>query len=146
MIDTKTYRLTRKEYTQTFLNTLSRNALKLIPFILLWGLLLGWYVGYSLMIYIIFALIIMSFLLLNWFSSKNLKPFFETTQLQFDEEYMYITKNDGAFKWKFALLTKVVSEEKYWLVYNTKTQYAYVPKDIFLTEKDKATFKSYLYA
>jgi len=145
MIDTKTYRLTRKEYTQAFLNTLSRNALKLIPFILLWGLLLAWNVGYFQIIYIIFALIAVSFILLWWFSSKNLKPFFAETQLQFDEEYIYFTKNDETFKWKFALLTKVVSEEKYWLVYNTKTQYIYVPKNIFLTEKDKTTFKSYLY-
>ncbi len=144
MIDTKMYRLTKKQYIRVFIKTLRRNALKLIPFILLWGLLLGWYIGYFLVLYTIFALIVLSFIVLWWFSSKNLTPFYAETHLQFDEEFLYISKNNTTSQWKFGQIIKMVSENDYWLLYLTKTEYLYVPKDIFLTEKDKATFKRYI--
>lgn len=144
MIDTKLYRLTKKQYIRVFIKTLRRNALKLIPFILLWGLLLGWYIGYFLVLYTIFALVVLSFIVLWWFSAKNLTPFYAETHLRFDDEFLYISKNNTTSQWKFTQIIKMVSENDYWLLYLTKTEYLYVSKDIFLTEKDKTTFKLYI--
>ncbi|WP_046757200.1 YcxB family protein [Kordia jejudonensis] len=141
MIDTKMYQLTKKQYMRIVWNTLRKNVLKLIPFVLIWGLLMSWRISYLLMVYIVFALFIISFILLFWFALKNLKPFFSETQLQFDEELIHLTKNGSTASWHFLRLKKVVEEEKYWLLYITSAKYIYVPKNIFLTEQDKATFK-----
>ncbi|WP_298425668.1 YcxB family protein [uncultured Kordia sp.] len=144
MIDTKTYQLTQKQYTHVVFNTLRKNVLKLIPFVLIWGLLLGWYVGYFLTLYAVLAMFLLSVAILVFLSMKNLKPFFTETHIQFDAEFIYFSKNNNTSKWYFERLKKVVAEKKYWLVYNTNTDYIYVPKNIFLTEKDQLAFKSYL--
>lgn len=144
MTATKIYQLTKKEYIGIVLNTLRKNVLKLIPFLLIWSLLLGWYVGSFLVIYSIIALLFVSIVLLCWFSIKNLKPFFTETTLQFDDELLQVSKNNGTIQWHFNRLKKVVEEKKYWLIYLTNVQYVYVPKHIFLHEGDQKRFRSLL--
>ncbi|WP_430413196.1 YcxB family protein [Kordia sp.] len=144
MIDTKRYQLTKKEYRNVVFNTFRKNVLKLIPFVLIWSLLLGWTVSLHVLLFTLLTIFLLSIKLLYWLSVKNLKPFFAETHLQFDEKFLYLSKSNDTSKWYFSRLKKVVAEQNYWLVYITNTQYIYVPKHIFLTEKDQIAFKSYL--
>lgn len=144
MIVTKVYQLVKKEYIHIVLHTLLKNMLKLIPFVLIWSLLLSWYFGTFFMICCILSLCCISILLLCWSSIKNLNPFFEKTTLQFNEDFMHISKNNGTIQWNFNRLKKIVEEKNYWLVYMTNVQYVYIPKDIFFNNNDQAKFRSLL--
>ena len=144
MIDTKTYQLTKKTYLNIHFDALKKNTLDLIPFVIIWSFLLSFYAGYFLFALYAIVLVLVGFILLFWFLFKNLKPFFTETHLQFDLHYMYLKKNTTTSRWSFARIKKVINHENHWLLYLSKREYVYVPKDIFYTVEDKHTFKTLL--
>lgn len=146
MIGTKTYQVTRKKYRDIFFFIFGRSLLQLLPFLIVWTLLLGWQLGRLIALYSLIALVVIGFSYLILTFVKNLEPFFSETQIQFDEETLQITINGESSSWKMGELKNVVTKDDYWLVYVTKTKYVYVAKDIFYTEEDLKKFKTYINA
>lgn len=146
MIQTKAYHLTKKTYLNILFNTLKKNVIHLISFIVIWSILLSFYAGFFILGFFAIVPIIVSICLFLWFLFKNIKSFFTETHLQFDAYYMYLTKNNTVSKWSFARIYKVISEENHWLVYLSKREYIYVPKNIFYAAKEQQIFKTYINA
>ncbi|WP_298514674.1 YcxB family protein [uncultured Kordia sp.] len=146
MIDTKTYQLTSKKYRNIFFFIFGRSLLQLLPFLIVWTLLLGWQLGRLIALYSLIVLIVAGFSFLILTFVKNLEPFFSDTQVQFDEDTLQITSNGKSASWKMGELKNVIIKEDYWLIYVTKTKYAYVPHNIFYSEDDFKKFKTYINA
>ncbi|WP_238528685.1 YcxB family protein [Kordia algicida OT-1] len=123
---------------------MKRNILQLIPFLLFFTLLFGWQTTRFIALYSVVALILVGFCMLLWFFFKNLTPFFNKTELQFNDQQFQLTKNNGTSTWSFSSIRNVVVHEEYWLIYLTINSYVYVPKNIFYTEEDFKKFKSRL--
>lgn len=146
MIGTKTYQVTRKKYRDIFFFIFGRSLLQLLPFLIVWTLLLGWQLGRLIALYSLIALVVIGFSYLILTFVKNLEPFFSETQVEFDEETLQITINGESSSWKMGELKNVVTKDDYWLVYVTKIRYVYIAKDIFYTEADLKKFKTYINA
>ncbi|MFK7750376.1 MAG: hypothetical protein AB8B65_18435 [Kordia sp.] len=146
MIDTKTYHLTSKKYREIFFFLLIKSILLLLPFLIMWTLLLGWQLGRLIALYSLIVLIVAGFSYFMLTFVKNLEPFFSETSIQFDADTLQITVNDESKKWNMGELRNVVTKEGYWLVYVTKIKYTYIPHDIFYSEDDITKFKTYINA
>lgn len=146
MIGTKTYQLASKKYREIFFFILMRSLLQLLPFLIVWTLLLGWQLGRMIAFYSLIVLIVAGFSYLILTFVKNLEPFFSETQVQFDEDTLQITTNGNSSQWKMGELKNVIIKEDYWLVYVTKIKYTYIPHDIFYSEDDFNKFKTYINA
>ena len=144
MIDTKTYHLTSKKYREIFFFLLTRSLLQLLPFLIVWTLLLGWQLGRMIALYSLIVLVVAGFSYLILTFVKNLEPFFSETNIQFDADTLQITKGDESSSYKTGEIQNVVTRNGYWLAYVTKTKYAYIPQDIFYSEEDLNKFKTYL--
>lgn len=77
-----------------------------------------------------------------WTNSKGHAPIFKTTHLAFDNEYLYFERNDNETKLNPKSIQNVVSNTKNWLLYVSKGQFIYVPKDIFYSEDDSKKFSA----
>ncbi len=146
MIGTKTYQVTRKKYRDIFFFIFGRSLLQLLPFLIVWTLLLGWQLGRLIALYSLIVLVVAGFSYLILTYVKNLEPFFSETQVHFDEETLQITINEESSSWKMGELKNVVIKDDYWLVYVTKTRYVYIAKDIFFSEEDLKKFETYINA
>jgi hypothetical protein len=118
--------------------------LQLLPFLIVWTLLLGWQLGRLIALYSLIVLIIVGFSYLILTFVKNLEPFFWETRIQFDAETLRIIKNDESADWRMGELKNVVVKEDYWLVYVSRTKYVYIAHDIFHSDEDFKAFKAYL--
>ena len=146
MIDTKTYHLTSKKYRNIFFFIFGRSLLQLLPFLIVWTLLLGWQLGRLIALYSLIALVILGFSYLILTFVKNLEPFFSETQVQFNDETLQLTSNGKSSSWRMGELKNVIIKEDYWLVYVTKIKYTYIPHNIFYSEDDFKKFKTYINA
>ncbi|MEM6719022.1 MAG: YcxB family protein [Bacteroidota bacterium] len=146
MIDTKTYHLTSKKYRNIFFFIFGRSLLQLLPFLIVWTLLLGWQLGRLIALYSLIVLIVAGFSYLILTFVKNLEPFFSETQIQFNEETLRFNSNGESTSWKMGELKNVIIKEEYWLIYVTKTKYTYIPQNIFYSENDLKEFKTYINA
>lgn len=144
MIDTKTYHLTSKKYREIFFFLLKRSLLQLLPFLIVWTLLLGWQLGRMIALYSLIVLVVAGFSYLILTFVKNLESFFSETSIQFDAETLQITQGDKSSSYKTGEIQNVVTRDGYWLAYVTKTKYAYIAQDIFYSEDDLNKFKTYL--
>ncbi|GAA3569323.1 hypothetical protein GCM10022395_18750 [Snuella lapsa] len=80
---------------------------------------------------------IVTFLFLYlWTHAKAHNPIFSTTNLLFDNEFIYFHVNKNETKLHHESIQKVVSNKIYWLLYVSKGQFVYIPKDIFYTQDD----------
>ena len=146
MIDTKTYQLTSTKYRNIFFFIFGRSLLQLLPFLIVWTLLLGWQMGRLIALYSLIILIVAGFSYLILTFVKNLEPFFSETKLNFDEENIFLIRKGEQNSWKIGMLKNVVSKEEYWLIYVSRTKYVYVPKNIFFTGEDLKKFETYINA
>ncbi|AXG70993.1 hypothetical protein KORDIASMS9_03248 [Kordia sp. SMS9] len=146
MIGTKTYQVTRKKYRDIFFFIFRRSLLQLLPFLIVWTLLLGWQLGRLIALYSLIVLVVVGFSYLILTYVKNLEPFFSETQVHFDAETLQITINEKSTQWKMGELKNVVTKEDYWLIYVSKTKYVYIARDIFFSEDDFKKFTTYINA
>ncbi|QHI34808.1 hypothetical protein IMCC3317_01520 [Kordia antarctica] len=79
-----------------------------------------------------------------WSRSKNHKGLLAETNLEFDDATMLFKKNDNEIKIPYKNIIRLEDYEKYWLLYISKTNFIYVPKNIFHTEDDFIMFLTYI--
>ncbi len=75
-----------------------------------------------------------------WTNSKGHKPIFSETNLSFDDDYLYFKRNDSETKLNPSSIQKVISNTDNWMLYVSKGQFIYVPKDIFYSNEDYLKF------
>jgi hypothetical protein len=151
MIDTKTYQLTQDVFTKIVMQRLFVKKWWLFALFLVIGcyycispeifdespfltfMLFGYplfYIGYTFF----------------WSRSKNHQGMFAETDLAFNESEMLFKKNDNEVKIPYKNILRVEDFEKHWLLYISKMNFIYIPKDIFYLEEDFTKFKSYINA
>ena len=81
-----------------------------------------------------------------WSRSKNHEGLLAETNLAFDETSMLFKKNANEVKIPYKNITRLEDYEQYWLLYISKRNFIYVPKNIFYIEEDQQTFKTYINA
>lgn len=151
MTETKPYQLTQSIYTKLILEQrLKRSRLIYILCICLGVFLLvvksdfgprGLF-PFLLIGYPIFSMVYLYF----WSRSKKLAPIFEPTQLSFDSKFIYVERNGSESKIPYKNITNVKAEKEYFLLYVSSGMFIYVLKDIFYSEEDRHTFKTYINA
>jgi hypothetical protein len=149
--ETKPYQLTQSIYTKLILEQrLKRSRLIYILCICLGVFLLvvksdfgprGLF-PFLLIGYPIFSMVYLYF----WSRSKKLAPIFEPTQLSFDSKFIYVERNGSESKIPYKNITNVKAEKEYFLLYVSSGMFIYVLKDIFYSEEDRHTFKTYINA
>lgn len=151
MIETKAYRLTQETFTNIVMRRLfvkkwwffmaffllicfHINFKGLYKFDSFWSyLLIGYplfYIGYTFF----------------WSRSKSHKDFLAETNLEFDKVSMLFKKNENEVKIPYKNIKRLETYDQYWLLYISKRNFIYVPKDIFYTKEDLHTFKTYIKA
>jgi len=149
VIETKPYRLTQKTYTQIILSQRFMRS----RWIYLLCILLGIFIivlksdfgprglfPFMLIGYPIFSMVYLYF----WSRSKKLAPVFETMNLSFDSESIYVERNGSESKIPYKNITNVKVEKECFLLYVASGMFIYVAKDIFYSEEDLNTFKTYI--
>ena len=75
-----------------------------------------------------------------WTNSKGHKPIFSETSLSFDDDYLYFERNGNETKLDSSTIQKVISNTTYWMLYISKGQFIYIPKNIFYSNEDYNKF------
>jgi hypothetical protein len=75
-----------------------------------------------------------------WSKSKDHQPIFAEKKLSFDNDFIYFKSNENETKFNPKNIQKVISTTRYWMLYLSKGQFIYIPKDIFFTEEDYNKF------
>ncbi|WP_345005715.1 YcxB family protein [Snuella lapsa] len=141
MTKTKPYALSKNQYAKILIHKRFKNFWWLYAIMILLGLLnLKTFNESSFSSFVvIFSLAypIVTFLFLYlWTHAKAHNPIFSTTNLLFDNEFIYFHVNKNETKLHHESIQKVVSNKIYWLLYVSKGQFVYIPKDIFYTQDD----------
>lgn len=142
MIKTKTFSLHPNQYFKIVLsNRLKRswfiylvmilgatallnleNRDKLIHFLIILGYL-----------YPVYTLVYLYF----WSRSRDNKTFFTERSIEFDEDKFIIRSTDGGMaEIPYSSIIRVAERKKYYLLYLAKSQFLYVPFDVFLNGED----------
>ncbi|MEP3837583.1 MAG: YcxB family protein [Algibacter sp.] len=83
---------------------------------------------------------IISVYLYFWAGLKDHKPIFYKTKLSFNNDYMFFKREGNESKIIPNSIQKVISNNNYWLIYLSKGQFIYIPKNIFHNINDLETF------
>lgn len=75
-----------------------------------------------------------------WVNSKGHSPIFSKTKFSFNTEYLHFERDGNESKLIPNSIQKAVSKKEYWLIYVSKGQFIYVPKNIFLSTDDYESF------
>ena len=81
-----------------------------------------------------------------WSNSKDHQPIFSETNLCFDNDYLYFKRNDNETKLNPKSIQKIISNNGYWMLYISKEQFIYVPKNIFYSNEDYLKFNDIIKA
>lgn len=147
MIETKEYSIPKKEYTKIILS----KRLKKSWWLYLLMLALGFYYlpkfgddSFS-TFFTLFSFsypFLMFTYLYFWANSKDHQPIFSKTNLSFDNEFMYLERNGNETKLNPNSIQKIISNTNYWMLYISKGQFIYIPKNIFYSNEDYNNFSS----
>lgn len=146
MIETKIFSLSRKEYTKIVMLTRLKKLwwMYLAIFILGFLYLKGFGKNTFSTVMFIFSLLypFITFIYLYfWSNSKGHNPIFNDVSMSFDKEYLHFKSNDNENKLNTTNIQKIISSKTYWLIYFSKGQFLYVPKEIFFKNFDFEAFK-----
>lgn len=101
---------------------------------LIWAL-----VGFGYLIFIFVHLYIFA-------HSKDKEVFLSQKHLFFNDEALRVEESTGGFgELPYHRITKVVDNKNYWMLYLSKNQFIYVPKDIFYSETDFERFRQLIH-
>jgi len=79
-----------------------------------------------------------------WTHSNENKIVFLPRQLAFDEEKISATVEGAISEIPIKFITKIVRLKNFWLIYISKSQFVFIPKDAFETDSDKDEFEKWL--
>lgn len=145
MVNTKQYSLTQKEYTKIILKKKLRSSwwLYALMFVIAVFHFNKFGENHFSTFFVIFAFAypLASFIYLYyWANSKDHQPIFSKTDLSFDNEYLYFKRNSNESKLSPKTIQRVISSSEFWMLYISKGQFIYVPKNIFHSEEDYKQF------
>lgn len=145
MIQTKKYSISKKEYTKIILYKRLKKSWWL--YLLMFSLGIFYFQKFRedsfSTFFTIFAFCypFLTFIYLYfWTNSKGHKPIFSETNLSFDNEYLYLKRNGDETKFNPKNIQKVISNTECWMLYISKGQFIYIPKNIFYSKEDYRTF------
>lgn len=147
MTQTKPYNISKEEYTKIVIQNRFKKSWWLYLLMILLGVFHLQNFGkdsFSTFLTIfafLYPLSIVIFLYF-WTNSKGHAPIFETTNLNFDDDYLYFERNDNETKLNPESIQKIISNTKCWLLYVSKGQFIYVPKYIFYSDEDSKKFSA----
>jgi hypothetical protein len=79
--------------------------------------------------------------------SKDQAGFLSEKQLFFDEEKIKLVESDGTNgSFPFSRIWSVREEPSFWMLYLSKSQFIYVPKNIFYNEEDFLLFQKSIHS
>ncbi|SFZ94562.1 YcxB-like protein [Flaviramulus basaltis] len=147
MIHTKKYSLTKKDYTKIILLKRLKKSWWLYLFMFVLGILYLPKFGEDSFstFFTIFSFsypFVMFTYLYFWANSKDHQPIFSETHLSFDNENIYLKRNGNESKITSNSIQKVISNTKYWMLYISKGQFIYIPKNIFYSNEDYNKFSA----
>ncbi|XMO86505.1 YcxB family protein [Algibacter sp. AS12] len=145
MIETKAFSLTKENYYKIVLLTRFKKSWWLYLIMILIAIFnLPKFGNDSFStFFIIFSFsypFIISIYLYFWTSLKGHKPIFSKTHLSFNNEYLHFKRAGNESKLVANSIQKAVSKNNYWLIYIAKSQFIYVPKNIFHNVNDLEAF------
>lgn len=145
MIQTKEFSLSKKEYIKIVLLTRFKKSWWLYSLMILLGILSLPKFGTDSFstFFILFSFsypILISIYLYFWASSKEHKPIFSKTTMSFTNEYLFFEREGNESKLIVNSIQKVLSKNEYWLIYISKGQFIYIPKNIFHNADDFQSF------
>ncbi|MEM7185369.1 MAG: YcxB family protein [Bacteroidota bacterium] len=78
--------------------------------------------------------------------SKDKEDFLSEKQLFFNDDALRIEESAGGFgEIPYHRIHKVVDESDFWMLYLSKNQFVYIPKDIFYSETDYERFRQLIH-
>ena len=141
MTQTKAYSISKKEYTKIILSRRLKKSWWLYVLMFVLGIFYLPKFGddnFS-TFFAIFAFsypFLMFTYLYFWANSKDHQPVFSETNLCFDTEFIYLKRNGNETKLNPNSIQQVISNPKYWMLYISKGQFIYIPKNIFYSKED----------
>lgn len=141
MTQTKAYSISKKEYTKIILSRRLKKSWWLYVLMFVLGIFYLPKFGddnFS-TFFAIFAFsypFLMFTYLYFWANSKDHQPVFSETNLSFDTEFIYLKRNGNETKLNPNSIQQVISNPKYWMLYISKGQFIYIPKNIFYSKED----------
>jgi hypothetical protein len=145
MTRTKQFSLSQKEYTKIILKKKLRNSWWIYVIMLFVATFHFEKIGESsfstFFVILAFTYPLISFAyLFFWTKSKGHKPIFTKTNLSFDQDFLYLERNNSSSKLSLNSFQKIIDRQKYWMLYLSKGQFIYVPKGIFFSDEDYQKF------
>ena len=145
MIQTKQYTILKKEYTKIIIQKRFEKSWWLYLLMIIVGTFhLQKFGEDSLSSFVTIFAFSYPFLtiayLYFWSNSKGHKPIFSETNLSFDDKYLYFKRNGNETKLNPSSIQKVISNTGNWMLYISKRQLIYVPKNIFYSNDDYLKF------
>ena len=145
MIQTKEFSLTKKKYTKIVLLIRFKKSWWLYLLMFLLGLFHLPKFGNDNFstFFVLFSFsypFIISIYLYFWAGSKDHQPIFSKTKLSFNDEYLFFERDGNESKLMPNSIQKVLSKNDYWLIYLSKGQFIYIPKNIFHNVDDFESF------
>lgn len=92
---------------------------------------------------VVFAFIypIISFISLYfWVNSKGHNSLFSKTEMEFDNDFIYLMRNGNQSKITPNSIQKIIDQDNHWLLYISKGLFIYIPKNIFYSIEDMGSF------
>jgi len=77
-----------------------------------------------------------------WTNSKGHQPIFSNTNLSFDESNIYLERNGNESKLNPDTIQKIITNKDNWMLYISKGQFIYIPKNIFYSNEDYNKFST----
>jgi len=154
MIETKKYSQNPKTYFSIILNTSLKKKKLLYLLVFIIGCVhLLIYVKYNRTASLVWASLAFGYFvfiyiyLYRFAHSKDKKDFLGEKQLFFNNENVRIEEGVGDFgEFPYSRILRVVDEKGFWMLYISKSQFIYVPKDIFYEKEHFEKFQEYILA
>jgi hypothetical protein len=153
MTETKPFSQDKKTYFSIVLNTAIKKRWWMYLLVLLVSLANIYYyvvagrsshlvwslVGFGYLLFILIHLYIFA-------HSKDKDEFLSEKQLFFNDDAVRLEESSGGFgEIPYTRIKKVVDKSNFWMLYLSKNQFLYVPKDIFYSETDFERFRQLIY-
>lgn len=141
-IKTKEFSLSKKDFFVIItLGYLKSRWWLIILLLLLWLYKNAIFIGLLTFFYI-FWIILYCWVYAN---SKKNKIFFQKSYYEIDKDFITGYLEDGGIdKLKLSNIIKIVKTSKYFLLYISKTQFIYLPLNVFTCQEDINNFNSFL--
>lgn len=145
MIQTKSFKLTRNIYAKIIIAKRLKKSWWLYALMVILGVLYlpkfgkDHFSTFFVIFSFLYPLAIITYLYF-WANSKGHQPIFSETKLSFDESFLYFERNNNETKLSPDTIQNTVSHSDYWLLYISKGQFIYIPKNIFFSEEDYYKF------